>query len=61
LVEVLPAWRSADMTFFALFPDPKAVPVRVRTLIDFLVHELRLKLSWEIDESARPAKASVPA
>jgi len=55
LVEVLPAWRSADMTFFALFQDPKAVPVRVRTLIDFLVHELRLKLSWEPDsEPAAP-------
>jgi DNA-binding transcriptional LysR family regulator len=53
LVEVLPAWRSADMTFFAMFPDPKAVPVRVRTLIDFLVRELRQKLSWAIDEDGR--------
>jgi DNA-binding transcriptional LysR family regulator len=55
LIEVLPTWRSADMNFFALFPDPKSVPVRVRTLIDFLVRELRLKLSWVIDEPDRLA------
>jgi hypothetical protein len=36
------------MSFFALFEDPKAVPVRVRTLIDFLVDQFRHKLSWEI-------------
>jgi DNA-binding transcriptional LysR family regulator len=59
LVEVLPAWRSADMHFFALFPDPKAVPMRVRTLIDFLVRELRLKLSWVTDEPA--ARRLAPA
>lgn len=49
LVEVLPGWRTADMTFFALFADPKAVPVRVRTLIDFLVERLRPTLSWDIN------------
>ena len=48
LVEVLPGWRTEDMSFFALFEDPKAVPVRVRTLIDFLVDQFRHKLSWEI-------------
>ena len=48
LIEVLPGWNTSDMTFFALFADPKAVPVRVRTLIDFLVEKLRPTLSWEI-------------
>jgi DNA-binding transcriptional LysR family regulator len=47
LVEVLPGWQTSDMSFFALFADPKAVPVRVRTLIDFLVEKLRPTLSWE--------------
>ena len=48
LVEVLPGWQAADMQFFALFADPKGVPVRVRTLIDFLVEHLRPTLSWEL-------------
>lgn len=49
LVEVLPGWQAADMHFFALFADPKGVPVRVRTLIDWLVEHLRPTLSWELD------------
>ncbi len=48
LVEVLPGWQAADMEFFALFADPKGVPVRVRTLIDYLVEHLRPTLSWEL-------------
>ena len=36
------------MTFFALFPDPKGVPLRVRSLIDYLAENLRPTLSWEI-------------
>ena len=48
LVEVLPGWQAADMQFFALFADPKGVPVRVRTLIDFLVEHLRPTLSWDL-------------
>ena len=48
LVEVLPGWQTPDMNFFALFADPKGVPVRVRTLIDFLVEHLRPLLSWEL-------------
>ena len=30
-----------------MFADPKGVPVRVRTLLDFLVERLRPKLSWD--------------
>lgn len=48
LIEALPGWRTSDLSFFAMFADPKGVPVRVRTLIDFLVEHLRPKLSWEI-------------
>lgn len=48
LVEVLPEWQAADMQFFALFADPKGVPVRVRTLIDYLVEHLRPTLSWDL-------------
>lgn len=49
LVDVLPGWHSTDMTFFALFADPKGVPVRVRSLIDYLAEHLRPTLSWELD------------
>ena len=48
LVEVLPGWQTEDLSFFALFADPKGVPVRVRTLIDYLVDHLRTTLSWEV-------------
>ena len=48
LVEVLPGWQASDLTFFALFADPKGVPVRVRTLIDYLVEHLRPTLSWDL-------------
>lgn len=48
LIEVLPGWQATDMQFFALFADPKGVPVRVRTLIDHLVEHLRPTLSWEL-------------
>lgn len=48
LVDVLPGWHAANMTFFALFADPKGVPVRVRSLIDYLVEHLRPTLSWDL-------------
>lgn len=48
MVEVMPGWHTLDMNFFALFADPKGVPVRVRTLIDYLVEHLRPLLSWEV-------------
>ncbi|MBV8686614.1 MAG: LysR family transcriptional regulator [Alphaproteobacteria bacterium] len=48
LVEVLPGWQTPDLSFYALFADPRGVPVRVRSLIDYLVEHLRPILSWEI-------------
>lgn len=57
LVEVLPGWQTPDLSFFAVFADPKGVPVRVRSLIDYLVETLRPTLSWEIDTAA----AQLPA
>jgi DNA-binding transcriptional LysR family regulator len=47
LIEVLPEWQATDLSFFALFADPKGVPVRVRTLLDYLVENLRPRLSWD--------------
>jgi len=48
LVEVLPGWQTPDISFYALYGDPKGVPVRVRSLIDYLVEHLRPILSWDI-------------
>jgi DNA-binding transcriptional LysR family regulator len=48
LLEVLPGWKTEDLTFYAMFTDPKALPARVRALIDFMVERLRRRLSWEI-------------
>jgi DNA-binding transcriptional LysR family regulator len=48
LVEVLPGWHTSEMSFYALFGDV-SVPVRVRSLIDYLVEHLRPILSWEIN------------
>lgn len=48
MTEILPGWRTEDITFYAVFADPKAVPARVRALIDFMVERLRRRLSWEI-------------
>ena len=47
LVEVLPGWQTPDLTFYAMFGDP-TMPIRVRSLIDYLVEHLRPILSWEI-------------
>lgn len=47
LVEVLHGWQTADMNFFAVFAEPRSVPLRVRSLIDYLVEHLRPMLSWE--------------
>jgi DNA-binding transcriptional LysR family regulator len=48
LLEVLPGWQTPELNFFALFAEPREMPVRVRSLVDFLVENLRSNLSWEI-------------
>jgi DNA-binding transcriptional LysR family regulator len=48
LLEVLPGWQTPELNFFAMFTEPREMPVRVRSLVDFLVENLRSSLSWEI-------------
>ena len=48
MAEVLPDWRPPGHSFYAVFPHQQAMPVRVRTFIDFLVERLRPTLSWEL-------------
>lgn len=49
MVAVLPDWRAPDTSYYAIFPQHSAMPVRVRTFIDFIVEKLRPRLSWEFD------------
>jgi DNA-binding transcriptional LysR family regulator len=49
MVAVLPDWHAPDIPYYAIFPQHSAMPVRVRTFIDFLVDKLRPKLSWEFE------------
>ena len=48
MAEVLPGWRPPGRSFYAVFPLQQAMPVRVRTFIDFLVERLRPILSWDM-------------
>jgi DNA-binding transcriptional LysR family regulator len=48
MVEVLPGWRLPERSFFAIFPQQHAMPIRMRAFIDFLVERLRPNLSWEV-------------
>lgn len=48
IIEVLPGWRPPGRSFYAVFPQQQAMPVRVRSFIDFLVERLRPTLSWDL-------------
>lgn len=41
VVDILPGLHAPDMNFYALFDDPKGLPLRVRSLVDFLAEHLR--------------------
>lgn len=41
LVELLPGWRSLDLSIHAVVPTRRQLPPKVRRLIDFLVEALR--------------------
>jgi DNA-binding transcriptional LysR family regulator len=40
LVQVLPAWQSAEMGIYAVYPSRKHLSAKVRTFVDFLVAAL---------------------
>ncbi|MCD9006458.1 LysR family transcriptional regulator [Luteimonas sp. XNQY3] len=41
LVELMPAFRAAELGIFAVYPTRKQLPLKVRRLVDFLVDALR--------------------
>ncbi|MGL6069668.1 LysR family transcriptional regulator [Craterilacuibacter sp.] len=40
LVEILPDWRAGDVGIYALYPSRKHLPLKVRTMVDFLHAQL---------------------
>ena len=55
MVDVLLGWRPRKRSFFAVFPQHKVMPIRMRALIDFLVKRLRPAFSGG---SAAPQRAT---
>ena len=41
LVELMPEFRAATLTIYAVYPTRKQLPLKVRRLVDFLVEALR--------------------
>ena len=41
-------WQLPERSFFAIFPQQHAMPVRMRAFIDFLVEQLRPNLFVEV-------------
>jgi len=48
MVEVLPGSQTLSMSFYAVFPNYKVMPARIRALIDFFVLKLREEFSWRV-------------
>lgn len=48
LIEVLPGWHTPSLQFHAVFDDSTGASKRVRSMIDFLVENMRGPLSWDI-------------
>ena len=55
LMEILSGWNSGGIDYFAIFSDPKTVPVRVRIPIDFVVEPLWRALQRQIPHYRRTA------
>lgn len=41
LVELMPAYRAAELGIFTVYPTRKQLPLKVRRLVDFLVEALQ--------------------
>ncbi|WP_099865517.1 LysR family transcriptional regulator [Pararhizobium haloflavum] len=54
LVIVLPAWRPESLAIYALYPQRRFQPRRVRLFLDFMKNWLRSEVDW----SALPVKAA---
>jgi len=44
-VEVMPGWRSIELSVYAVYPSRKFVSPKVRLMIEFLVDAFRMR-AW---------------
>lgn len=48
LVRILPGWESREFSLYAVYPNRKYLPPKVRTFIDFIVERFGPKPYWDI-------------
>ena len=49
LVRILPDWKVDDLTVFAVYPNRKFLPPKVRSFIDFLAERFGPEPYWDFD------------
>ncbi len=52
LVRILPQWETGDLAIFAVYPNRKFLPPKVRSFIDFLVERFGPQPYWSIQDGA---------
>lgn len=50
LVRILPDWDPGELTVFAVYPNRKFLPPKVRSFIDFLAERLGPEPYWDFDK-----------
>lgn len=54
LVRILPDWEADEMTVFAVYPNRKFLPPKVRSFIDFLAERFGSEPYWDLHVKPRP-------
>ena len=49
LLRILSDWEADDFTVFAVYPNRKFLPLKVRTFIDFLAERFSSEPYWDFD------------
>ncbi len=53
LVRILPDWEADDLTVFAVYPNRKFLPPKVRSFIDFLAERFGPEPYWDFDSKQK--------
>ena len=53
LVRILPDWETDDLTVFAVYPNRKFLPPKVRSFIDFLAERFGPEPYWDFDSTMK--------
>jgi len=49
LVRILSDWEADELTVFAVYPNRKFLPPKVRSFVDFLAERFGPELYWDFD------------